>query len=344
MNKDEKLMTASMTDSTARHKGFSLVELLVAMALGLFLIGAVIGVFVSNQESARTQTDLNNAQEAFRFASHTVRRVVQQGQSIQSPGNGQWLRVLISPNGEDGYKDCLGRPVTVDTVNTFSIVSGALRCHVDTDNTTETLVTGLDPAGSTVLFGEVGDAFWRDNAQWKTGGAVADWADVRSVNVTLAMLDRRGESLGREGRFSATMRMPVLAEAAGIGAGGGIPGGSNGNGGAGDEGDNDNGNNDGDGDEDAASGDAGNDEDEDAANDDDAGGEDGGGADPGDSGGGVAEPPGPFSCSCFFRNPGQGYSLVSSQNNDASCSAQCCAANDTGSGNNRNFVITVASC
>ena len=220
-----------------RNQGFSLVELMVAMALSLIVIRAVIGVFAANQQTSRAQADLNNAQEAFRFASHTIKRVVRQGQAIRSPAGGEWLQVLISPSGEDGYKDCLGRPIAVDTLNTFTIVDGNLRCNVDTDNTTEILVTGLDqpdpdPDRDTtkVLFGEANDEYWADNDQWKAPGAVTDWDDVRSVNVTLAMLDRAGQSHGRVGRFSATMRMHVLNEASGIGGAGGLPGGGGGGG------------------------------------------------------------------------------------------------------------------
>ncbi|CCE22753.1 protein of unknown function [Methylotuvimicrobium alcaliphilum 20Z] len=45
------------------------------------------------------------------------------------------------------------------------------------------------------------------------------------------------------------------------------------------------------------------------------------------------------SCSCFFRNPGQGYSL--SGTNPSECTVSCCQENDTGSGNSRYFS---ASC
>jgi hypothetical protein len=48
------------------------------------------------------------------------------------------------------------------------------------------------------------------------------------------------------------------------------------------------------------------------------------------------------SCDCFFRNNGQGYSLVG--DNAPACNVNACDAKDTGSGNNRNFSITFDSC
>ena len=61
-------------------RGFTLIELMVALVLGLLMIGAVIIVFISNQQTAITKQELDRAQEAFRFASHTITRVVQQGE------------------------------------------------------------------------------------------------------------------------------------------------------------------------------------------------------------------------------------------------------------------------
>ena len=61
-------------------RGFTLIELMVALVLGLLMIGAVIIVFISNQQTAIAKQELDRAQEAFRFASHTIMRVVQQGE------------------------------------------------------------------------------------------------------------------------------------------------------------------------------------------------------------------------------------------------------------------------
>ena len=339
-------MNARPARPAHRAQGFSLVELMVAMVLSLIIISAVIGVFAANQQTSRAQTDLNNAQEAFRFASHTIKRVVRQGAEIDIPASGEWLRVVIKPKGENGYKDCLGREITIETTNTFSIVDGNLRCSAaNADGTlTETIVGGLDASNSVVLFGQASDRYWTDNDQWKAPGAITDWEDVRSVNVSLAMLDGQGESHGRVGRFSATMRMPVLAATSVAGGAGGVPGGGSGSGGgsngdddgdddgSGDDGDDDNGGgNDDDGDHGDGGSGPGDDDDEETGGDE-------GGSGP------VDDPPSPGICKCFFQNKQQGYRLLDDSANDAACSVQCCRDNDPGVNNNQSFTILAEDC
>ncbi|NDY94274.1 PilW family protein [Wenzhouxiangella limi] len=331
-----------------RNQGFSLVELMVAMALSLIVISAIIGVFAANQQTSRAQADLNNAQEAFRFASHTIKRVVRQGDEIETPASGEWLKVVIRPEGENGYKDCLGREITIETTNTFSIVDGNLRCSAaNADGTlTETIVGGLDASNSVVLFGQASDQYWADNDQWKVPASVTDWDDVRSVNVSLAMLDRSGQSHGRVGRFSATMRMPVLEEASGIGGAGGSPGGGSGTNGSEGAGNDSNDENDGSDANDQTDDTGGTDDDgnDDGTNEDDGdgdGGTDGNNDDDGDSASGS---PDPGTCQCLFKNKGS--TLISDPSNAESCSNNCCDANEPGGNikNNTSFSISAGVC
>lgn len=51
-----------------RGRGFSLVELMVAMALGLFLTGGIITVFIGSKQSFNTQAGLSQIQQSARFA------------------------------------------------------------------------------------------------------------------------------------------------------------------------------------------------------------------------------------------------------------------------------------
>ena len=219
------MMIRSPTYRTLTSQGFTLIELMIALALGLLIIGATVTVFLSNQQTSRTMTELGNAQEAFRFASQTIMRVVQQGRSMRDPGPDALLRVVIGPG--EGKMDCLGRPVgttNVDSIiNTFSINDGGeLLCRfevVGSDGITvtaddeEVLVEGLDPdpARTEFTFGvaEVADGYWRDNTLWGEAGDVDDWLNVRSVRVQLAK-QAGGEAIGATAVFSATMRCAAL--------------------------------------------------------------------------------------------------------------------------------------
>ncbi len=58
------------------QKGFTMVELLVATAIGLFLISGVFQLFSANRQSSRIQENLSHVQENGRFAITEISRVL----------------------------------------------------------------------------------------------------------------------------------------------------------------------------------------------------------------------------------------------------------------------------
>ena len=222
-------MIRSPVHQTRPSRGFTLIELMIALVLGLLIIGATVTVFISNQQTSRVKTELGNTQEAFRFASQTIMRVVQQGSAIQDPGSDladavdkPLLQVVVPPGV--GRMDCLGRPVAAPidrVINIFSINDdGELLCRVvvvdsDANQTFEqaVLVEGLDVDRSEFTFGiaNVVDGYWKNNALWDVAGDVDadDWRNVRSVRVELAK-QSGGAAIGATALFSATMRCGAL--------------------------------------------------------------------------------------------------------------------------------------
>lgn len=71
-----------------RSLGFSLVELMVAMVLGLILIGGVVQVVISNIQTFNTNSGISRVQESARFAlselSHDIRMAGFRGCDVQS--------------------------------------------------------------------------------------------------------------------------------------------------------------------------------------------------------------------------------------------------------------------
>lgn len=57
-----------MSLTMPKQQGFTLVELMVSMVIGLFLIGGVVAVFVANSQSYRFQQALADVQEGGEFA------------------------------------------------------------------------------------------------------------------------------------------------------------------------------------------------------------------------------------------------------------------------------------
>ena len=55
-------------------RGFSLVELMIAMTLGLFLTSSMIAVFLGNKRTSEVNTAMANIQENARFALDSIAR------------------------------------------------------------------------------------------------------------------------------------------------------------------------------------------------------------------------------------------------------------------------------
>lgn len=63
---------------TRSHQGFTIVELMVAIALSLVVVAVIGGVFLANSSTFRATDDASRLQENGRFAMQTVSRVVRQ--------------------------------------------------------------------------------------------------------------------------------------------------------------------------------------------------------------------------------------------------------------------------
>ena len=73
--------------SDKHSKGFSLVELMIAMLLGLVLIGAATGVMLSNTQSFRATKSLSQIQDGARLGFELMARDIRQAGSIPCGNN-----------------------------------------------------------------------------------------------------------------------------------------------------------------------------------------------------------------------------------------------------------------
>ena len=79
----------------SRSRGLALVELMIAMTLGLILIGAATGIMLSNSQSFRAAQNLSKAQESARLGFELIARDIRQAGSIPC-GNGIPVENLLS--------------------------------------------------------------------------------------------------------------------------------------------------------------------------------------------------------------------------------------------------------
>jgi type IV pilus assembly protein PilW len=98
-----------------RNSGFTLVELMIAMMLGLFLIGGVISVFLSNRQVYRQNDNLARMQESARYAFEVIARDIREVGGTPCGSNLPTANVLNDPDtvvwwakwgdGIHGYED-----------------------------------------------------------------------------------------------------------------------------------------------------------------------------------------------------------------------------------------------
>lgn len=89
-----------------KQKGMSLIELMVAMGLGVFLILGVINVFLSNKDSTQVETSLARLQENGRITLDLMVRDIQMAGYIGCTSGDRNLQIVA--NGVAGWSPVLG--------------------------------------------------------------------------------------------------------------------------------------------------------------------------------------------------------------------------------------------
>jgi type IV pilus assembly protein PilW len=204
----------------AAHQGFTLLELMIAMTIGLFLAGALLTVVQTNKKVFLNQNQLEQMQDGQRMAMTLMTDVIQSAGyfpqpwantlgntliasgsfansqaitgsfSAAAPGDSISVRYMTAP--QDGILNCSGVSNTgganVLYVNTFSVVGGQLQC-VDQNNVTYFLVGGV--TNLSVLYGVKTNAAATGNnvdtymTATQVTAAPGYWQSVISVQISL---------------------------------------------------------------------------------------------------------------------------------------------------------------
>ncbi len=103
----------------SRQAGFSLIELMITMLIGLFMIGGIISVFISSSQNYRVQRALSEVQDKGRFAIQKLREDIQNaGFNLASD------QIAVEFIAAGGLTSCsFGNPIfliyTTDGINTL---------------------------------------------------------------------------------------------------------------------------------------------------------------------------------------------------------------------------------
>jgi type IV pilus assembly protein PilW len=149
----------------AQQGGFTIVEIMVAMLIGLFLLGGLLTLVQDNRRTFASQNQLSQLQDAERVAMTMITDVIQTagyfpdptsnsattaltaagamvaGQSLVGTYNaaapGDTLTVRFATTTGDGVLNCLGQSNTTGNVaplmytNVFSVANGQLLCGLN---------------------------------------------------------------------------------------------------------------------------------------------------------------------------------------------------------------------
>ncbi len=124
-------MNSNTRPAVSRYQGFSLVELMIAMVIGLILLAGVGTVFISTQQTSQTKRALDNAQETLRYTHQSISRMVRIGE-IDVASDGSELIIIF--NRSDATPDCLGgtgEDDGVEVVYSLHPDRPELECSVD---------------------------------------------------------------------------------------------------------------------------------------------------------------------------------------------------------------------
>lgn len=143
-----------------RHRGFTLVELMIAMLLGLIVIGGVISVFLAGQQTYRANEALGDVADGSRTAFEMLSRDLRgAGLSGCDNSSGRVANVINPPfpwyadwnNALHGYDDASTDPALTGISGPGAPVAGTSSVHVISTANTDVTVSWT-PAPSSADF------------------------------------------------------------------------------------------------------------------------------------------------------------------------------------------------
>lgn len=192
-----------------KHKGFTIVELLIAGTLGLLLIGGVIQLFTGSNRIYSMQEQLADIQEDGRFALIFLKEELQKGGWAEDPWAARpdainlanssdgvtdsvAVAYSVTPGGPESF-DCNGSAVATGSIENRFYVGGAngdeLLCQGNGGGAAQPLINGV--TNFQVLYGVETDTACPDgvvNSYLTHDQFVAAGASVLLISVRVALL------------------------------------------------------------------------------------------------------------------------------------------------------------
>jgi type IV pilus assembly protein PilW len=183
-------------------RGFTLVELMVAMVLGLVVVGGVVSVLLGNKRSYRTNEGLSQIQESARTAFELLARDARQTGATGCDSSGRVANVLNPGtawwqtwSGVAGFEGTATDPAVAVGTGTGDRVGGTDSIQVQSIDGTGLSVKTHNPAAATVQINAASTTFTPDDVLMVCDFDHATLFQVSSydsANVAVAYLDGPG--------------------------------------------------------------------------------------------------------------------------------------------------------
>jgi prepilin-type N-terminal cleavage/methylation domain-containing protein len=108
------------------NKGFTLIELMIALVISSFVLLGITSTYSSIQSSIQVSKDLETAQEVIRYSSQVFTRSLKQTLVAPTIVGTNQIRVEQKAN----TRSCFGGVMAIDYVETFTFVQPDLSCRV----------------------------------------------------------------------------------------------------------------------------------------------------------------------------------------------------------------------
>lgn len=111
------------------NRGFTLVELMIAVAISLFVVIGITGTYSTIQATIQASKELENAQEVIRYSSKVFTRSLKQTMQVPDVSVAKQLSVQQDAN----VTSCIGvAPVAAyQETYTFNALASVLNCRID---------------------------------------------------------------------------------------------------------------------------------------------------------------------------------------------------------------------
>jgi type IV pilus assembly protein PilW len=207
------------------HRGFTLVEMMIALVLGMVITGALLAIFMSSKRTYSTTEAMSRMQESARFgAQFAARELRMAGYSASTqlgilnrdllfPASGSFgsgvvvigtnndttaglksgsdsIRIRYTGDSNGAVHDCLGNDVPANTQVSAQLSlssNNELQCSDDGGTTQTVLVDGISDFQLKYAVDTSGDRYADSTGgvAYVDAGSVTNWARVTSVHLAL---------------------------------------------------------------------------------------------------------------------------------------------------------------